>query len=488
MFFIILLAFLFTFGNAHAGLDNSHHDIRQHMPGKDACLICHDRKETNSYKKMEDELGKVGGKCVFLCHSGKGLLPETGTLVPVPGPSVNTTDYSTSQAPDYTAVFFTKSHGRDPANLKDGSGQPVTWPPPGVNWQGVSANRKMECTSCHSVHDSTYPPFLMAPLGSSGPNLDGLCDRCHAERATNNLSAPPDGTHPVDFPVDNAAASKRAKYGRHPRNILIQKYGRSDGGGTVNVFDVPNQVAASLKELGPSWDMGGHLTTGPAEAMTGWTGAGSTQRMGCYTCHSAHRSDVNGEKNLVVVKTADADNTWNPLCTGCHGSATTLDGDQAEWDVGRTGYGHPAGKNTAADAGGFYTTTQGGLRFRIGKVSFIQPQGANRFGPRGEIMCTTCHRVHYGQAGSMAIARLGQGTKSVCKSCHDGSGHPVATDGVEPVNSHHVTATKERAAELQNRGFGNPQWANTETGLGDIASGFDCADCHVFNGTAHNWN
>jgi len=487
MVFIVLLAFLIPFNFAHAGLDNSHHDIRYHLPGKDACLVCHDRKETNSYKKMEDELGRVGGKCVFMCHSGKGILPETGTLVPTPGPSVNTTDYTASQNPDYTAVFFTKSHGSDPANLKGADGQPVPWPPPGVTWHGMSAGKKIECTSCHSVHDNAYPPFLLAPLAASETNLDGLCNRCHRDRATNTLLGPPDGGHPVDFAVDNIAASTRSKYGRHPRRILIQKYGRSDGGGTTNVFDVPNPSAAALKEIDTSWNMGGHLTSGPTEAMTAWTGNRSTQRMGCYTCHSAHRNTVNGETNLVVVRTTDIDNSWNPLCTGCHGAATSLAGDQAEWDVGMTGYGHPVGKNTSVDAAGFYTATQGGFKFRIGQVTHIKPQGGNRFGSRGELLCTTCHKVHFGQPGSMAIANLGQGVKSVCKSCHNGAGHPAPPDGVEPVNSHHVTATRERAAEVQKQGFVNPQWANIDTGLGDIASGLDCADCHIFNGTAHNW-
>jgi hypothetical protein len=333
----------------------------------------------------------------------------------------------------------------------------------------------------------------VAPLAASEKNLDGLCNRCHRERATNNLSGPPDGGHPVDFAVDNVAALARTKLGRHPRRILIQKYGRSEGGGATSVFDVPNPSAASLKDLGPSgsmeghWSMGGHLTSGPTEAMTAWTGSGSTQRMGCYTCHSAHRHQANGETNLLVVKTADPDNGWNPLCTGCHGAATSLAGDQAEWDVGRTGYGHPAGKNSAADAAGFYTATQGGFKFRIGQVTHQKPQNSNRFGSRGELLCTTCHKVHFGQAGSMAIANLGQGTKSVCKACHSGVGHPALSDGIEPFNSHHVTATREKAVELQKQGFGNPSWANLDTGLGDIASGLDCADCHVFNGTAHNW-
>ena len=402
---------------------------------------------------------------------------------------METGDYAARQSPDYTSVFFTRSHGRIPGNLKDREGNAVPWPPPGLTWQGLAGGARLECTSCHSVHDNTHPPFLLSPLGATPSRMDGFCDRCHLERATNNLTAPPDGSHPVDFFLDNQVSSKRSDMGRRPRRITTQRYGRKDGSGNVNVFDVPAPAADDLRPGGPSWSMGGHLASKPTEPMTPWTGAGSKQQVGCYTCHSAHRTVENGERNLVVVRTVDPGNRWNPLCVGCHGAAATLDGDSAEWNVGMTAYGHPGGGNSSRDINGAYTSSIGGFKFRIATPAYVKPQGGNRFGENGELLCTTCHKVHFGMPGTMALANLGQGSRAVCKSCHDGSGSPKPADGIQPPNSHHVTVPKERWAEFVIAGFGfeNPSWANTGSGLGDLSAGMDCADCHTSNGTAHNW-
>lgn len=475
---------------AHGGLDNSHHDIRHYLPDKDACLICHDRRDTNTYATLSEELGNVGGQCIFLCHSGKGILPETDTLVPKPGPSVSLADYSVTEEPNYTSVYFNRSHGRWPGNLRNREGNPVAWPPPGVTWQGVAADEKLECTSCHSVHDNSYPPFLQAPLAASGTEFDGFCDRCHLERATNNLTQAPDGMHPVDFAIDNIAAATRTGHRRHARRIFLQTYGKEDGTGRVNVFDVPNPGPSALNVSGSSWNMGGHLVTGTDKPMTAWGGAGGArQQMGCYTCHSAHRTSVNGEKNLVAVRTVDAQGGWNPLCTGCHGSGRSLAQDMDEWNVGTTNFGHPVGKGTTRDKDGLYTvTTSSGFRFAIAEVRYVTRQNGNQFGSRGELLCTTCHRVHFGVPGSMGLADLGQGTKVICKSCHNGLGNPRSDARSRQPNSHHVTLTAAKFAEIKKPSlFHNPTWANLEAGVGDMDGGLDCADCHVLNGTAHNW-
>jgi len=486
---ILALALLLPGGAALAGIDNSHHDMRYHLPEADACLVCHGRKDANSYEELQDSLGAVGGQCLLLCHSGKGILPETDTLVPQAGPSVSTDNYSTRKSPDYTAVYFTRSHGRRPENLKNGEGVPVPWPPKGLVWDKVAAGTPLECTSCHAIHDNAHPPFLKAPLAASYPNLDGFCDRCHVERATGNLTAPPDGSHPVDFPLDNQAAAARDAMKRRPRRILLQRYGKADGTGTVNVFDVPAPASRDLAQGGASWAMGGHLASKPGEAMNPWAGPGSPQQVGCYTCHSAHRPNDSGEKNLVVLSAADAGRGWSPLCVGCHGAATSLSADRREWNAGMADFGHPAGSDTAHDGAGVYISSVSGFRFRVAKPSPVDPPGPNRFGDRGELLCTTCHKVHFGAPGSMAIVNMGQGSKSVCKSCHDGTGSPFSPDGSAPPNSHHVTATKERWDDLALKGVGyeNPVWADPGSGLGDLSGGMDCADCHIFNGTSHNW-
>jgi hypothetical protein len=195
---------------------------------------------------------------------------------------------------------------------------------------------------------------------------------------------------------------------------------------------------------------------------------------------------------------------WNPLCVGCHGRATSLEGERKEWDVGVTGFGHPAGSSTGREESGFYRTTAGDFLFRIASVIHVNPARGNRFGPWGQLLCTTCHKIHFGLPDTMRMADLGQGTRSVCKTCHSGVGIPNendwskggnATIGHNLPNSHHVTALQvtldgKHLPEQETEGplhIRNPSWTDSVSGLGDLATGMDCADCHVFNKTAHNW-
>lgn len=255
------------------------------------------------------------------------------------------------------------------------------------------------------------------------------------------------------------------------------------------MFDVPNPAPPALNDPAFSWSMGGHLFSGADREMDSWQGKGAGQQMGCYTCHSAHQPRRPEEKTLAVVRTSDAENGWNPLCTGCHGEATTPGGDADEWNPGMTPYGHPAGRTSGAiDNAGMHRATTGLFAFRVSRPTHIRPQPGNRFGRDGNLLCTTCHKVHFGQPGSMAIADLGQQGMSMCKTCHNGVGHPKPPPGVpDPPNSHHVTFTAtEYASNIERLGFQSPTWANITTGRGDMRLGIDCADCHVSE-TAHNW-
>lgn len=116
----------------------------------------------------------------------------------------------------------------------------------------------------------------------------------------------------------------------------------------------------------------------------------------------------------------------------------------------------------------------------------------------------------------MAIRDLGQtNTRVVCKQCHNGVGLPNVADishgggSGEGGNAHHRTrasgalpapgATVTNYVPAEETGANPltikaPSWAGAVgsgtgpfLGLGDLSTGMDCADCHVFNGTAHNW-
>ncbi|HEY3490335.1 MAG TPA: hypothetical protein VGK27_09470 [Candidatus Deferrimicrobiaceae bacterium] len=512
---LVPLMLLFCVGMAQAAFDNSHHDMRTYNAQKEGCFQCHGRSSTFVFSGATDnQFGNVGGLCLARCHagvSGQTILGPSATLIPSTSVSIDPLTYNAvANTKTYDVVYFENSHGHLKSALKNAAGatQDLTALTTGAQtWPYVgTAATTIECTSCHAVHDSANAPFLWAPLAASNATtLDGFCDKCHTERATNNLTANPDGNHPVDFLVDNTAAAGRNTLTRHARSIVIQGY---TGG---RIFDVANNfTAAAMTGTANSWASGGHLTSGQNAAMNNWTGGASTQQMGCYTCHAAHRNGgIAGENALTVIQTADLNNGWNPLCVGCHGSSTTQAADASEYRVGTTAWGHPVGTSTAVGANG-YVSSVGNFNFQIATLTPASWNAGpannneyNQLGTTGRVLCTSCHKVHFGTG--MSIANLGQGTKAICKQCHSGVGIPNEADqskgssvatGANVANSHHVThagaiaagsvdKVGDTATKLQ---IALPSWRNTTTGLGDVTvTGMDCADCHTFNNTAHNW-
>lgn len=520
---VMLLAFA---GVTYAAFDNSHHDMRTYTSGatKEGCFQCHGRASLGSFTVQTGNFGNVGGLCLQRCHTGTGILASNNQLVPTTPPSVNPATYAvTAGTLDFSTVYFANSHNRVPGSLLNGvGGAAVSWPPTAAaTWPYMAAATNLECTSCHAVHDAANAPFLWSPLGPSGAGaFDGFCDKCHSESARSGGSltgagAAPNGNHPINFVMDNTAtgALGRTGSGRRARRIFVQDYGTTTG-----VFDIAAPAATAMinaTSAATAWNLGGHIanvgTPGAqaAAAITAIPGTGiSTGVLGCFTCHSAHRGVVNNENNLVNVATMDNTN-WNPLCVGCHGSQATLAGDQNDWRVGgSTAFGHPVGTSSVRDSDSNYTSSIGGFKFRIATPTYTNGQNGNQIGNGGALMCTSCHKVHGGVAATMALANIGQGTSAICKGCHTGVGIPNVgdvskggtvdntTNRANMSNQHHVTRTAFSAANNLGKvgdtttliNIATPSWVNTpKTGLGDYASGMDCADCHTFNGTAHNW-
>lgn len=521
----ILLAAFFLLGissgAAMAVFDNSHHDMRSYVAAKEGCFQCHGRNSTSASAAIDNDVGTTGALCLARCHIG-GQVAGTANaqLTPTAPPSVNTSTYAvTAGNADIAVTYFRNSHNRNRTNLRNpvfsgAAAQATYWSGGASTWPYVTATTDLQCTSCHAVHDNANGPFLWSPLAPTAANgTDGFCDKCHSEAGRRgDISAAPAGNHPVNMVVDNVVSAARATNGRLGRRIVIQGYA-----GT-RIFDVANPAPNTLVNVtnaATAWNTGGHLITPGTVAVQGaaaivqWVPTGGTQVMGCFTCHSAHRTTVNGENNLAVVETLNSTGTtqtWNPMCVGCHGAATTQALDADEWLVGEdTNFGHSVGANTGTP----YVSSVGNFTFAIATPTYVNPE-VNQLGTGGTILCTSCHKVHGGQSGSMAIANLGQGaTVAVCKGCHNGTGIPNLNDfsktgatatGHNALNTHHVTMasgatipgvitqTAEATAGYPNNIYiATPSWANTTTGIGDIATGMDCADCHVFNGTAHNW-
>ena len=390
------------------------------------------------------------------------------------------------------------------------------------------SGQNIQCTSCHAVHDNQNGPFLWSALAPAAANgTDGFCDKCHSETGRRgSMGAAPAGNHPVNMLVNQSNAAGRGSKttgdanGRRPRRISIQQYS------ATRVFDVTNQAPNTLINTtadASSWHSGGHvISVGTSAvqnttAIAAWDCATSTQVAGCFTCHAAHRTNQNNENNLVNVATLSPTTvTWNPLCVGCHGAQTTRANDAMEFDAGMTGFGHPVGDCTAGTLTGpyNYTTSVGQFTFSVAQFPFNgsifaqYPQNGNQYGAQGRVLCTSCHKVHGGQ--NMALANLGQNTTyaagGICKRCHNGTGiinqndyskgGTGVTTGSNAANSHHVTRSTglSYGAGVQQTNEGavgtlyikQPSWA-VSGGAGDLTLNMDCADCHTFNKTAHNW-
>jgi predicted CXXCH cytochrome family protein len=510
---IIALLFVLFATPAMAGIDQSHHDLPFYNTGvtvKDKCFFCHGLKDANSGAGLEANYGKVGAFCAARCHSGANLMVGSGNGIIPQAPAAVTSDTPVRPTADVSAVAMANSHGDNVAKVVAGVTVASSVASSGLPYV---TSAKIECTSCHSVHDSANTPFLWAPMQGAAVQT-GLCDKCHLSRANNNMvaGASPQGNHPVDFAVNpGAALTRTGGVGvatvppRHGRTIHFDWSSGTLGAG---VFDVTTPNGAALNTAaGAQYRTGGHL--GDFSQQTG-----TTSQMGCYTCHSAHQPGGNGgSNNLTVVALIDGvGDSFSPICMGCHGAATTWAANATDNSVGGNGpsyYGHPYGSNSGytsvAGGVGTYPVSVGGFTFTVpvDTVENANTQRGINFGPGGQVKCTTCHDVHLGVADSKALAQLGQAAgAAICNACHNGSELADQTDAgegggtPEGANAHHRTTTAAIGASYDPANDANNLAINTAwlTGapatyynMGVLTDGLQCADCHMFNGTAHNW-
>jgi hypothetical protein len=534
LWFLLLALFLFGVP-AYAAFDASHHDLRQYSTSPQGCYHCHGRLQTSTVvAAVATGAGQVGTMCLYRCHAtGQGIFgTDPGGVQPM-GPGyvqVGTNDGTwLTQAADFNIVRFdVAGHGRDLTNAAITNSGPVTVGFPYA--AAAQATGNIECTSCHAVHDNANPPFVWRPLiGTTA--VAGICDACHSTyadmRDITNAAALPTGNHPVNFAIDNtntatSGAQQRTSSAtpfrtkRNPRRINIDRGATYVTGQAWGIFDVPGAGTTGTDNMSLAathWNTGGHMIRPADNTFQGYSNNVSV--MGCATCHSAHLGNPanGGISNQTVIAYRDvaaATGGYNPICVGCHGSANTWATNKADWNVGMSAYGHPAG-STSVNTGTAlnYNTSVGGFTFVVAAPTGVQ------WGANGQVLCESCHYVHRHTAagstggavlGSMAIRNYGQAaTRVVCKSCHTGVGFPnianvtAPTPGAgEAIHAHHRTTvgpisvgfgTHARAAQATPAlTIANPSWAATAPlGLGDYSSGMDCADCHVFNGTAHNW-
>jgi hypothetical protein len=322
------------------------------------------------------------------------------------------------------------------------------------------------------VHDATNPPFLNDKL-SDASQAGGFCQRCHNDPVRQQAFSSA-GDHPIEFKWDPAAAALRtaAKTADAPtvmnrRQLLI---GSGIRNLNVTASNVANGAAATaLNATNAHWNLGGHVVSNVTGLPT--TGASATatdDQVGCYSCHAVHVANGGGTNpvaNLLTVGT-----NLSPVCYGCHTQ-----------EPGTTNYGHPILPDVPV-ANALWSAIPLTVGY-TGLNAMFRPAGAT-----DAPLCVSCHDVHEGLAGRMAIRNtLGtlNADGSVCELCHAASFANPTT-----ANQHHPGAA---ATDYTASGFAaGTGWLTTD-GHGDLNDGLSCPDCHIGDGstakrsTAHNW-
>ena len=235
--------------------------------------------------------------------------------------------------------------------------------PPALAPLPYVASGLLDCTTCHDPHGED-PPFIR------GGGIDALCTSCH------------DRANPGEVGARNSFGDTEATYSLHPSDTAYEDL---PANGVTNLHPIPDVF--QVPTASGAWKLGGH--------RVGWnSGAGN---MSCQTCHPVH----GGWNYMLGVLPGPPASNLTPQLENPAGVATSLcqachqGGDPGE-SVGVRG-DHPINTNDAVPA----TTFPAGW-----------PAGVNR-----EVLCTSCHDIHGGVAGT-SLLRQGGSADGWCFSCH----------------------------------------------------------------------
>lgn len=463
----------------------THHDMSVFTgaANKDTCYPCHGYKQLT----YDAQLGTIGSLCYQRCHASATGNIATGITIQDAKAEVGqwtdntirsvTYEIGTDYASKYKAHGMTNASmpGTDNA-LYNGSGAP-SWP-----YTGTKAER-MQCTSCHDVHSNTNTPFLRAPLSNDATPASSFCMACHSSSGPGGRwtvmgqNQAPNGAHPVE--VGATGNLWTGDLYRKGRAIALKEYAVPQAVNDNAVFSNWTYAKTDLNDPAKHYNPGGKL--GNAN-QTGQTG-----KVGCYTCHAVHipttmttpPTDGIPQQLLVSNWKMQGTRTRSGLCVGCHGDAST-DGR----NPGRTGFFHPVNGEVIPVS---YTAPNGTYTTTAGWNIVVNVGGDNTdVGTGGMISCSSCHG-NTNPTSKQGVHELADGkfllnpAKPACSSCH--SGGPYTS----PAAHHPYGGDITNGSVWTGQGFRPTiQWNATQSAT--ISNGLSCDDCHVFNGTAHNWN
>ncbi|MDF1554079.1 MAG: cytochrome c3 family protein [Deferrisomatales bacterium] len=481
-----------------AAIDGSHHDMTVYDAASGEtkkCAFCHAITGiTASYSGY----GQTGTFCVAVCHEGSvsGFTGSTPGATGIMSDGTAANRWATQAGvPGIANVSFGDAAGSSHGEVIGVIPSPDRAADVGATGWPHTSGTTMECTSCHAVHDSTNPPFLNG-LISGATNAASFCQRCHAGSdgagAGRWVGIAGFGPHPVEFPFVNGASDRSATAGKDTRQMEV----KAPILRTALKAAYTGRAQLDADVSGNAWRTGGHFID-PATDLPVFGAATSAalvgMQFGCYSCHSAHQNNAGLSADLIlgsINEALDTGSTSN-FCTACHGATATPN------NPGTSLYYHPVNEETTSADGttfGHDHTTHAGVGsfpIVVDNAGWVYQGSAN-----SEVVCASCHAVHGGIAGQMAIREIDTTIQvtngdDVCFACHQASmpQPTVATaanyhhPGLDDANSDYTGAENFPAA------LG---WTYTG-GYGDLSDGLSCPDCHIFqaNGTsratAHNW-
>ncbi len=491
---IVTVAVMGFSAGALAAVQGTHHDMGTYVgtggpttAGRDTCYPCHGFQDAGTTPNAL--LKTVGSMCYNRCHLGGGAaggvfplanaMPEIGVFNPT-GVTDNTLRIGT-----YAATTIDKyTQGHKMTHLVPGPDAEADVTATGWPYAGDTTNG-MQCTTCHDVHENTYTPFIRAPLSDNvvANRATMFCHRCHQPHGATNarwsdlsVAAIPNGAHPSEADWQNATS--RNANSRLPRSIQFRdrnQTGTAEPGtiGDNAVFRNWSYRGAELNNRLNHYNPGGKLGD--------FRGSGN---VGCYTCHATHLPTISGYPQLIVAKYLASGVLYqSDMCVGCHGrNARTA-------NPGNTDYYHPvdtetivANYNPSSPETAVYTMSTGTDNITVNMSGVYD----NAVG--GRLSCMSCHAglaannttvygVHNGTAGASILSPA----KPNCASCH----RTTALQAGTTPNSHHVYGGSTNYASTQ--GYNGTVVFNASASA-NLTDGLSCEDCHVGNGTAHNWN
>ncbi|MBI5416606.1 hypothetical protein HZA55_01455 [Candidatus Poribacteria bacterium] len=416
-----------TYYYLYATVANSGHDIisgASHygvslIENQGTCSFCHiphgasgprlNPKEMNAGDK--EIIGEVGQIC-NKCHDGTwSFAPNINASILYPLSSNNGSSHpmvDDDSTPD-TQQFR--------------SGWPYTYDTTDDNPATTEITR-IECTSCHSVHEQNNGKPVTQSYAKKGNFLNApVFDTSYKAMFNPPLTTKFGGTNSYDSVYDTATAPaklfctychinrayEQSGMGTHPINKTGSFTQYTGSGVYINrdrfaIYETtPIQ---SYQDLDPK---GGHLS------------AFETGTVICNTCHKAHGAAPG--KNLLVIdnniyRSVDSNVTYakavsNSLCIDCHSVKPSLS------DTSKVYFAHPVG---------VYTTDLISTRGNNLYINIPEGWPVMDSTERKGIVCLSCHKVHGARKDTKMLRpneNGNKGDKRICDDCHCPNPQPI---------------------------------------------------------------